>query len=866
MRYTHRILSPLTLAALAAWSGGAFAAAEPADKLTPRQTAALEADFLTQIDCLLPGMGAEDLVAREKPQLALEKICFAASAPGKEAERQALCRAMMARTGPEVALPARVWILRKVEPLGKQEVVPALATLLCDPDPQIRELARRALQNNPSPRAGTELRKSLAKADTPAWRIALINSLAARREADSVDPLRQFAKDNDDAVATAAIAGLADIGTPPAIREIQSLRRNGRLVLRDTTTHACLRCAEQLLATGQRDQAATIYQELSAPPEKEAIRIAALQGLMLARGAQSVPMFVDLLGGEDHRIQWIAAQCLRDMPDPKTTDRLAAALQNAAPAVRAVILEVLGQRGEKTALPAVTAQANSSDPAVRLAALQALRFVGDASSVRLLAERMLTGPDDERQAARDSLAGASGADVDRAVLAAIESAEPHMRAELVKIAAVRRIPAALPVLYAATGDADESVRVAVIIALGNLGSEADLPRIVALLPGVQDEATRQAVEEAVASVSLRMDDRPRRAAPVIAALPTAPQPARSALVRILGRLEGDAALAAVREQTASPDAAVRDTAINVLAKWSEPTAIPALLDLARSAEQQAHRQAALRGYVRLVRLPSGRSRAETFAMLKDAMALASEVKDRKTVLAAMHEAGCLEALQFVLPLLDDADLRAEAETAVLGIAVAVSGQHGAQAVAALERLRDSASGDDLRGKASRALDSLKQHVVAWLFSGPYQQAGKGAGDLFDLPFPPEDPQGNATWQPLEVTNLDQPGQFALGDFPTPPSNVCGYVRTAVWSENEQPALLILGSDDGAKVWLNGQVVHAANLSRGITCGEDKAAVTLKAGWNTLLLKITQGGGGWGFCCSVLAPDGSPLPALKFEPR
>ncbi len=114
--------------------------------------------------------------------------------------------------------------------------------------------------------------------------------------------------------------------------------------------------------------------------------------------------------------------------------------------------------------------------------------------------------------------------------------------------------------------------------------------------------------------------------------------------------------------------------------------------------------------------------------------------------------------------------------------------------------------------------------------------------------------------------FDQPGQFALGDFPTPPSNVCGYVRTAVWSENEQSALLTLGSDAGVKVWLNGQVVHAANLSRGITCGEDKAAVTLKAGWNTLLLKITQGGGGCGFCCSVLAPDGSPLPTLKFEPR
>ncbi len=866
MRYAHRTLSRLILAALLAWPCGAYGAAEPAGKLTPDQAAAVEADYLTRIDDLLPGMGAADLVARQEPQLALEKMCFAVSGPDKESERRALCRAMMARVGPDVALPARVWLLRKVEPLGKEEVVPGLTTLLGDADPQIRELARRALQNNPSPKAGAALRKELSRATDPAWRVALINALGARREADSVGPLRKLAQDGDDTVAGAAIAALADIATPPAIGELQSLRRNGRPALREPITHAWLRGAAHLLETGKRDQAAKIYEELNAPAEPEAVRIAALQGLMVARGAQAVPMFVELLGGDDERLSWIAAQCLRDMPDPKATDRLAAALEGAGPQVQIVLLEVLEQRGDKAALAAVTAQANSADPGVRLAALRALRSVGDPSCVRLLAERTLSGPDDERQAARGSLAGMSGADVDRAILAAIETAEPAMRTELVRSAAARRVAAALPVLYAAAGDADESVRVAVITALGSLGGEADLPRIVALLTGAQDEATQKAAEEAVASVSLRMEDRQRRAAPVIAALPTAPPPARAALVRILGRVEGHAALTAVREQTASPDAEVRGAAINVLAKWSEPAAMDALIALARSAEQPDQRNAALRGYVRLVRLPSARPRNVTFGLLKEAMALAGPIKDRKTVLAAMREAGCLEALQFVLPFLDDGDLRAEAETAVLGIAVGVSGQHGDEAVTALRRLHESASNGEMRAKAGRAIDSLSQHIVAWLFSGPYKQGRKGPDELFDAPFPPEDPQTNPTWQPLEVTNLDQPGQFALGDYPTPQTNVCGYVRTGVWSETEQPALLTVGSDDGAKAWLNGEVVHAANVSRGITCGEDKAPIRLKQGWNTLLLKITQGGGGWGFCCAVAAPDGSVLPGLKFEAR
>ena len=72
-----------------------------------------------------------------------------------------------------------------------------------------------------------------------------------------------------------------------------------------------------------------------------------------------------------------------------------------------------------------------------------------------------------------------------------------------------------------------------------------------------------------------------------------------------------------------------------------------------------------------------------------------------------------------------------------------------------------------------------------------------------------------------------------------------YLRNNIWSDKPQEAVLELGSDDGVKVWLNGELVHSNNVMRGVKPGEDKVKVNLKRQWNELLLKVTNGAGGWG---------------------
>jgi CubicO group peptidase (beta-lactamase class C family) len=86
----------------------------------------------------------------------------------------------------------------------------------------------------------------------------------------------------------------------------------------------------------------------------------------------------------------------------------------------------------------------------------------------------------------------------------------------------------------------------------------------------------------------------------------------------------------------------------------------------------------------------------------------------------------------------------------------------------------------------------------------------------------------------------------------------------VWARNVQEyslklrigkarVFLGLGSNDAVKVWLNGTLVHEHWVMRPVRKDDDLVQLDLQPGRNTLLLKVLNGSGGWGFMCRALGP-------------
>jgi len=163
------------------------------------------------------------------------------------------------------------------------------------------------------------------------------------------------------------------------------------------------------------------------------------------------------------------------------------------------------------------------------------------------------------------------------------------------------------------------------------------------------------------------------------------------------------------------------------------------------------------------------------------------------------------------------------------------------------------------------LDQYEGYITDWWVAGPYVEKGKPGHELLDQPFAPEQPGAtDVQWQ------KQPPGKGAEGAWAVDlhatmrGDNRAGYLLTRVYSPYTQPARLEVGSDDGIKVWLNGEVVHTNNALRGLAPGEDKEPVRLQDGWNILMLKVTNDGGAWAACARIRAPDGGSLPGVYAE--
>ena len=82
-----------------------------------------------------------------------------------------------------------------------------------------------------------------------------------------------------------------------------------------------------------------------------------------------------------------------------------------------------------------------------------------------------------------------------------------------------------------------------------------------------------------------------------------------------------------------------------------------------------------------------------------------------------------------------------------------------------------------------------------------------------------------------------------------------YAACTVISERDQEAAFLFGSDDGAKVWINGELVHSVYQGRGLSFGEDRFTAPLRKGENSVLIKVADRVRSWGFAIEAFDPEG-----------
>ena len=538
--------------------------------------------------------------------------------------------------------------------------VPLLSSML--QRSETAEQARFLLERIPGAAASEALRKGL---DTTAanTKIGIINSLGRRRDALSVPVLVALVSDRDQGITEAALAALAGIAVPAAAKALASARTKLEGVLREEASEAYAECADQLAKRGDRSGATRMYRDLIDPREAAAVRIRALAGLVQLEGKNAMPAITAAIQSKDRGEQAAAITFLDRIPGAEITKTMVAEFPKLAAPGQVRILAALAERGDAAAKPLALAALKSNSGDVRAAGYAALGELGDESSVIPLAEAAAERAGPEQDAARQSLWSLGGPKIDAVMVEAIASHRGKIRTELIAAAGERGIMSAAAELASAIRHADADVQRAALRALRNVGGSEQVPAVLDFLLKAPSASERREATQTLAAVLKRSE--PQAISVALAAYDTAASiESRVALLEVMGQTSNEAALPVLRKNLTDANPAIVRAAILALTNWETPAALTELQAVAKDSKDPVLSVLALRGYIKLIGLRSARPVSATVRLLSDALQMAKDPAEKRSVLALLPIYPTQESLQLAEGLINDEAVSNEAKAAV----------------------------------------------------------------------------------------------------------------------------------------------------------------------------------------------------------
>jgi hypothetical protein len=173
---------------------------------------------------------------------------------------------------------------------------------------------------------------------------------------------------------------------------------------------------------------------------------------------------------------------------------------------------------------------------------------------------------------------------------------------------------------------------------------------------------------------------------------------------------------------------------------------------------------------------------------------------------------------------------------------------------------EEASAVEKKPRPAPTLSSVRD----WQLLGPFVSKREQGHDTV---YPPErEPvqlgkaydgsKGPVKWRPYHSTE-DKIDLAAFFDYRDAGA---AYAVSWAYSDGDRDVTLGVGSDDGIRLWINGEKVHDVKGGRQAKPGQDAVKVRLKKGWNEIRAKVDNIAGTWELYLEFRTADGRrPLP-------
>jgi HEAT repeat protein len=591
---------------------------------------------------------------------------------------------------------------------------------------------------------------------------------------------------------------------------------------------------------------------LVAPTQPEPLRIKGLRLLerMAPDGVDITPIGAMLTEPDPLRDK--ARTALERIATPQARQLLRNALATSDTPFQCALLYSLAQLEDEASLPTIEPLLTTKYPAVRVAAATAVAWTGDPHYAFDFGHLL--------------------ADTDAAI--AHDALDAYLKWLEAMVERGGNYTTAIE-HYQKLLQSDDAQRVSA--ALAGLGRYGDGTCVPAMLDAIRNADTTQQTTTMRYFATMPGRDVTRA---LVEAYPDAPESLKTPLIQALGARGDEMALPLLTD--AAKDAAPnrRRAAYDALAQIPTPSALTALAQAANKADPEERRvifTALLTGADRCRQankpVAAGRAYAAAWPMLET-------TEQRQQALTGITACPTPETFAPLMATTGNelAPQRANALIAV-GHALTAAGKH-ADALAAFQRAHELNPSLAALESLARARQSAGEainipatlgFITKWHLIGPFRKAADGStwnAKLVDEPkinlaATYRDGDNERQWKLYAVTN--DSGIIDLIQAIAPAEDAVAYAVATVHVDAATDARLMIGSDDGVRVWVNDKRVHDNPVDRGVTIDQDRIPIKLDAADNQIIIKILQNRGGWAFCARLATPNGLPL-AFTQEPN
>ena len=616
-------------------------------------------------DRVIPAGTGDDI----QPRFAIANFSRFLSAEGHQADRPSWEKICISYISKNSDAGVKDFFMKQLQLVGSDESIEAVKALL--KDKTLCEPALAVITATGGRKAETVLVEALSDNNLPCA-AGVMNTLASMGSSKAINEFINWSQSQDADTRNSAFNAMAMSGSPLAFTVLSDASQKASYKWEPSgAVDAFAKYAGVLGKNGDLKMMDRICKLLfSKCNDRQSIqyKISALDFYARYHGTKAIPELIRAMKDPDASYRAAALRFSEEIDDPSVMQRWISYFKNAPAQAKPEIINMMGVKGDKRALPLVNSALSNPDIKVRNEAAAAIVKLEGMESMNSLVNYLLQfSSDKDQEAAVSALMSITNDGNIKFLLPVLKDGNHAAKKSAIRLFAWKKNQDYYDEVLPYTSSEDETVKSAAFDALPDLSAPEDINGLVALLRESDLASYISDLRAAIISADLQIHNDEKRSDIILDALKSADIKLKLKLIPVLAKTGGRDALSFVLKEFENGNPDLRDTCFNALSSWRDFTASSALFEICASGDKK-YEEPAFEAYLRQVGEASIPDE-EKLLLYRKIMPFAKSDRRKIEIINCIGRLRTYQSLFFTGQYLDDPATSGAAALAAMNIAL-----------------------------------------------------------------------------------------------------------------------------------------------------------------------------------------------------